>query len=250
MQSGSSHKGAKISWSLLSVGKVIFRLSGCRYVNKIQYSLYSIIERGSLSQAGGNPRFVARRVSHCPACSTGGRSSGIQLFLNLCQFATLLRRALDRVSISLLQLPVYDASKAQLLAHGVKDGAGCHLAARCSPLFALWTHSRHMSSVSWTHFASPQLLGWTFGLHCKQPCGCGENTNDGATKNSQVLTFGENKKHHWAYASRSSLGLPVQSSYGETIPHTYFTSSLRCGLHTVFLILFTELPWNLRKVFV
>jgi hypothetical protein len=25
----------------------------------------------------------------------------------------------------------------------------------------------------------------------------------------------------------------VQSSYGETIPHTYFTSSLRCGLHTV-----------------
>ena len=107
-----------------------------------------------------------------------------------------------------------------------------------------------MSSVSWTHFASPQLLGWTFGLHCKQPCGCGENTNDGATKNSQVLTFGEIEKIIWFFASRSSLGLPVQSSYGETIPHTYFTSSLRCGLHTVFLILFTELPWNLWKVFV
>ena len=39
-----------------------------------------------------------------------------------------------------------------------------------------------------------------------------------------------------AFASRSSLGLPVQSSYGETIPHTYFTSSLRCGLHTVFFV--------------
>ena len=63
-------------------------------------------------------------------------------FLNLCQFATLHRGALDRVSTSLLQLPVYDASKAQLLAHGVKDGAGCHLAARWFPPFALWTHSQ------------------------------------------------------------------------------------------------------------
>ena len=39
----------------------------------------------------------------------------------------------------LLQLPVYDASKAQLLAHGVKDGAGCHLAARWAFL-DFWTH--------------------------------------------------------------------------------------------------------------
>ena len=36
------------------------------------------------------------------------------------------------------------------------------------------------------------------------------------------------------FAKRSSLGLPLHSSYGETLPHTYFKSSLRCGLHTVF----------------
>ena len=36
------------------------------------------------------------------------------------------------------------------------------------------------------------------------------------------------------FSNRSSLGLPLHSSYGETLPHTYFKSSLRCGLHTVF----------------
>ena len=53
------------------------------------------------------------------------------------------------------------------------------------------------------------------------------------------------KKNTQPFASRSSLGLPVQSSYGETMPHTYFTSSLRCGLHTVFLVsLFNQIAWN------
>ena len=80
MQSGSSHKGAKISWSLLSVGKVIHRLLDITYVDK---KLSSSLTRGLVwgklfSQAGGSPRFMARRVPHCTMRCSGGGSSGFQ----------------------------------------------------------------------------------------------------------------------------------------------------------------------------
>ena len=80
-----------------------------------------------------------------------------------------------------------------------------------------------MSSVSWTYFASPQLLGWTFGLHCKQPCGCGENTNDGAAKNSQVLTFGENKKDHLSFCKQKQ-SWPASSKllWGDNTSHLLY----------------------------
>jgi len=137
MQSGSSHKGAKISWSLLSVGKVIHRQEGVRGLWR-----------------GGLP--------------------------------TAQRAAL----VAGVQLPVYDASKAQLLAHGVKDGAGCHLAAS------------FLAGLSACIASNPVDVVRTRMMVQRK-------------------------------TARSSLGLPVQSSYGETMPHTYFTSSLRCGLHTV-----------------
>merc|ERR1719494_847513 len=76
MQSGSMHKGVNISWSLLSVGKVVLRLEGIRGLWR-----------------GGLP--------------------------------TAQRAAL----VAGVQLPVYDATKSQMLAHGVPDGAACHMAA-------------------------------------------------------------------------------------------------------------------------
>ena len=247
MQSGSRHKGAKISWSLLSVGKVIFRCPTCGQQSQLPVSkpghwlllvFYEFCpwaeDMWIFLQTGGNPRIVARRVPHCPACSSSGRSSGFQI-------VTLLWWALE-IDQVLMQLPVYDASKAQLLSHGVKDGAGCHLAARWSS-FHYWTPQ--CLNFFLIHPKFVQLFGWSLSLHCKQSCRCGENTNDGAKENSQVWFLSHKKS---TFASRSSLGLPVQSSYGETMPHTYFKSSLRCGLHTVFLILFTKLPEIMTKV--
>merc|ERR1719167_1116257 len=76
MQSGNMHKGANISWSLLSVGKVVLRHEGFRGLWR-----------------GGLP--------------------------------TAQRAAL----VAGVQLPVYDATKSQMLAHGVPDGAACHMAA-------------------------------------------------------------------------------------------------------------------------
>ena len=133
----------------------------------------------------------------------------------------------------ILQLPVYDASKAQLLSHGVKDGAGCHLAARCSrPQCFL-----HLGLILY-------FLSFLAGLSA---C-IASNPVD--VVRTRMMVQRKTARYRLLVPkniivflpSRSSLGLPLHSSYGETIPHTYFTSSLRCGLHTVILILFTECP--------
>ena len=70
-----------------------------------------------------------------PTAQRAALVAGVQVFNPACFLG-----AFDWVLTLILQLPVYDASKAQLLAHGVKDGAGCHLAARWSTLGFL-THS-------------------------------------------------------------------------------------------------------------
>jgi len=137
MQSGSMHKGANISWSLLSVGKVVLRHEGIRGLWR-----------------GGLP--------------------------------TAQRAAL----VAGVQLPVYDATKSQMLAHGVPDGAACHMAASVLAGLSACIASNPVDVVRTRMMVQRKTL-------------------------------------------RSIRGLPVQSSYGETMPHnSYHTSSLRCGLHT------------------
>ena len=146
MQSGSSHKGAKISWSLLSVGKVIHRLLDitCRQKTVTSVDFCHWHEdwcEGNCSLRQEGVRGLWR--GGLPTAQRAALVAGVQVFnvvLILCWFVTLLGGALlVGVLTLLLQLPVYDASKAQLLAHGVKDGAGCHLAARWAFL-DFWTH--------------------------------------------------------------------------------------------------------------
>ena len=62
----------------------------------------------------------------------------------------------------------------------------------------------------------------------------GTNTDDGSAKNTQVVKIVTNILNIAFNINRSIRGLPVQSSYGETMPpNSYHTSSIRCGLHTV-----------------
>jgi len=137
MQSGNMHKGANISWSLLSVGKVVLRHEGIRGLWR-----------------GGLP--------------------------------TAQRAAL----VAGVQLPVYDATKSQMLAHGVPDGAACHMAASVLAGLSACIASNPVDVVRTRMMVQRKTL-------------------------------------------RSIRGLPVQSSYGETMPpNSYHTSSIRCGLHT------------------